>query len=143
MNLGIGPRQRGLTLLEILAAMVVIGATITIFLRTAEPTIASNASNKKYIDVTGSLSEILDSAMTQPVVTLDLMNGQTYTSRQGIAVKLTVTSFTQGAADSILPGLDISKMRHIKASAVSDSTRYLTVTVSNYQQSTSSTCFTQ
>jgi prepilin-type N-terminal cleavage/methylation domain-containing protein len=135
--------QRGLTLLEILAAMVVISGAVAIFLKTAKPTITSNASNKKYIDVTGSLTEILDSAMTQPAVTLDLMNGNTYTSRQGVGVKLTVTSFSQGTADAIISGLDITKMRHVQVTAVTDTTRYLTATVSNYEQSTTTTCYSQ
>lgn len=135
--------QKGLTLIEIMAAMMIGAAAISIFMKTTNPTIKSNHSNKKFIEVTGGLSEILDSAMTQSVTNLDLMNGKTYTARQGAKGKLTVTSLTQGDADAIISGLDISKIRKVKVTSITDTTRTLSVIVSNYQLSTTGTCFTQ
>lgn len=135
--------QGGMTLLEVLVSMVVAGIGLAAFVQTVKPTIAANRSNRDYVDLTGALSEILDSAMTQSVTTLDGMTGQVYKSRQGVSVKLTVASYTQSGADGILPGLDVSRMRKLTVVAVADTTRSLSGTVSNYQESAAGKCYTR
>ncbi len=139
----VGPRQRGLTLVEVLVAVVVAGLGVAAFVRTVKPTITANKSNRAYVDLTGALSEILDSSMTQPVTTLDAMNGLTYQSRQGVNVRLTVTSYTQSDADGILTGLDVSRMRKLTVVAVADTLRGLSATVSNYQETSTGKCYTR
>jgi prepilin-type N-terminal cleavage/methylation domain-containing protein len=139
MNTG---NSRGLTLLEVMAALLIVGAAMGAFLQTVKPTITANKANRKYVDLTGALSEVLDSAMTQPVATLDGMNGNTYTSRQGVPVKLTVATMTQSSADAIMPGMDVSRLRKLSVKAVADSSRTISVTVSNYQDVSNGKCYT-
>jgi len=134
--------QKGLTLLEILVSMVVAGIGVAAFVQTTRPAITANKSNKGYEDLTGALAEILDSSMTQPVTTLDGMNGMIFKSRQGVNVKLAVASYSQAEADAILAGLDISRMRKLKVMAQSDTTKSLSGTVSNYQETVSGKCYT-
>jgi Tfp pilus assembly protein PilV len=134
-------RESGISLLEVVVAMVVGGIALVAFSQSAKPTIASNKTNKTYIDITGGLAEVLDSAMTQPVATLDLMNGNIYKSRQGVSVKVLVSSYTQAQADGLMPGLDISRMRKITVKAVADTIRTLSGTVSNYQEATNGRCY--
>jgi len=133
--------ERGLTLLEVMIAMMVTGVALMAFTQTVKPTISSNNSNRKYIDITAGLSEVLDSAMTQSVTTLDLMNGNTYTSRQGVGVKLSVSLYTQAQADAMMPGLDVSRMRKLTVKSVTDTLRTLSGTVSNYQEVTGGKCY--
>jgi prepilin-type N-terminal cleavage/methylation domain-containing protein len=133
---------RGLTLLEVLAALLIIGAAMGAFMRTVRPTIAANKANRKYVDLTGALSEVLDSAMTQPISVLDGMNGGTYNSRQGVPVKLTVATMTQSGADALMPGIDVSRLRKLSVKAVADSSRVISVTVSNYQDVATGKCYT-
>ena len=98
-------KQKGLTLIEILISLVVAGIGVSAFLQTVKPTIAMNKSNKNYVDLSGALAEILDSAMTQPVAVLDSMNGKVFNSRQGVSVKLRVSNYTSSEADAIMTGL--------------------------------------
>lgn len=133
--------QRGMSLIEVMIAMMVTGIALTAFVQTVQPTISGNKSNKKYIEITAALSEVLDSAMTQPVSSLDLMNGSTYKSRQGVNVKLSVSSYTQAQADAMMAGLDVSRMRRIVVKAVVDTTRTLSGTVSNYQEVSAGKCY--
>jgi prepilin-type N-terminal cleavage/methylation domain-containing protein len=136
-------RQGGMTLLEILVAMVVAGLGVAAFLQTIKPTITLNKSNRGYLNLSGALSEVLDSCMTQPVSVLDGMNNMVFNSRQGVAVKLAVSTYTQGEADAILANLDVSRMRRLRVVAVIDTTRSLTATVSNYQENSTGKCFTR
>lgn len=133
--------QKGLTLVEVIIAMLVTAAALVAFTQTVKPTISSNKSNKKYIDITAGLAEVLDSAMTQPVSSLDLMNGSIYNSRQGVGVKLSVSAYTQTQADALMPGLDVSRMRRLVVKAVADTLRTLSGTVSNYQESAAGKCY--
>lgn len=128
--------------MEILISMVVAGIGLAAFVQTVKPTITANKSNKGYEDLTGALAEILDSSMTQPVTTLDGMNGMVFKSRQGVSVKLQVSSYSQSEADALLSGLDISRMRKLKVMASTDSTKSLSGTVSNYQETVNGKCFT-
>ncbi len=130
-----------MSLIEVMIAMMVTGIALTAFVQTVQPTISGNKSNKKYIEITAALSEVLDSAMTQPVSSLDLMNGSTYKSRQGVNVKLSVSSYTQAQADAMMAGLDVSRMRRIVVKAVVDTTRTLSGTVSNYQEVSAGKCY--
>ncbi len=136
-------RQRGLTLIEILISLVVAGIGVAAFLQTVKPTIAMNKSNRNYVDLSGALSEILDSAMTQPVTVLDSMNGKVFNSRQGVNVKLVVTNYTASEADAIMTGLDISRMRKLQVFALTDTLRRLGTTVSNYQEVSTGKCYTR
>jgi prepilin-type N-terminal cleavage/methylation domain-containing protein len=135
--------QAGVTLVEILIAMIVASLGVAAFLQTIKPTISANKSNRQYVDMSGALSEILDSSMTQPVATLDGMNGAIFKSRQGVNVRLTVAPYTQSAGDAILLGLDVSRMRKLTVVAVLDSLRSLSATVSNYQEVTTGKCYTR
>lgn len=137
-----GRNARGLTLLEVMAALLIIGAAMGAFLRTVKPTISANKANRKYVDLTGALAEVLDSAMTQPVSALDGMNGGTYNSRQGVPVKLTVSAMSQSEADASMPGMDVSRLRKLSVKAVGDSSRVISVTVSNYQDVATGKCYT-
>lgn len=137
-----GRRQEsGMSLVEVMIAMMVTGVALVAFVQSVKPTIASNKSNRKYIDITAGLSEVLDSAMTQPVSSLDNMNGNVYKSRQGVDVKLVVSAYTQVQADAVMPGLDVSRMRKIIVKAVADTTRTLSGSVSNYQEATAGKCY--
>ena len=135
--------SRGLTLIEILASMVIGGIALSAYMQAVKPTIANNKAGKKHIDITGALSEVLDSAMTQPVATLDVMNNLVFKSRQGVDVRLYVTSISQGEADAVLSGMDISRLRKLKVRAEIDTTRSLSTTVSNYQENSNGKCYTQ
>lgn len=130
-----------MTLIEVMIAMMVTGVALVAFTQSVKPTIAGNKSNRKYIDITAGLAEILDSAMTQPVSVLDNMNGGVYKSRQGVDAKLAVSAYTQAQADAIMPGLDVSRMRKIVVKAVADTLRTLNGTVSNYRESASGKCY--
>ena len=145
VNNGRGRRngERGMTLIEVLIALIITGIAATAFVRTVKSTISANKSNRKYIDITGALTEVLDSVMTLPVTTLDGMNGSTFTSRQGVGVTLMVSNLSQSSADAIISGMDVSRLRNLKITAVSDTSRTLGSTVSNYQQNFSGRCFTQ
>jgi prepilin-type N-terminal cleavage/methylation domain-containing protein len=134
-------RQRGISLIEVIVAMFVGGVALTVFTQTVKPTIKGNKTNRTYIDITAGLSEVLDSAMTQPVTTLDGMNGNVYRSRQGVNVKVSVSLYTQAQADGMMPGLDISRMRKITVKAVADTLRTLSGTVSNYQELANGKCY--
>jgi prepilin-type N-terminal cleavage/methylation domain-containing protein len=136
-------KQRGMTMLEVLVSMVVAGIGLAAFVQTVSPTIKANKSNRDYVDLSGALSEVLDSSMTQPVSTLDGMNGMTIKSRQGVNVKLIVSSYAQGQADGILAGLDVSRMRKLTVYAVTDTARTLSATVSNYQEVSAGKCYTR
>jgi len=133
--------QRGLTLIEILAAFAVVGLAVSAFVRTSKPAIAVNKSNKATVDITGGLAEILDSVMVQPVTVLDGMSGQSFNSRQGTTIRLMVSSYSQADADAILMGIDVSWLRTLTVTAVSDTSRHLSTTVSNYQGSSIGRCF--
>lgn len=133
--------QRGISLIEVIMAMFVGGIALLAFTQTVKPTISGNKSNRKYIDITAGLSEVLDSAMTQPVLSLDAMNGNVYRSRQGVDVKVAVSLYTQAQADALMPGLDVSRMRKITVKAVADTMRTLHGTVSNYQEPSNGKCF--
>jgi prepilin-type N-terminal cleavage/methylation domain-containing protein len=133
--------QRGISLVEVIVAMFVAGIALAVFTQTVKPTIHGNKTNRKYIDITAGLSEVLDSAMTQPVAALDGMNGKVYRSRQGVDVKVSVSLYTQAQADGLMPGLDISRMRKITVKAVADTLRALSGTVSNYQELANGKCF--
>jgi Tfp pilus assembly protein PilV len=130
-----------MTLIEVMIAMMVTGMAIVAFTQSVKPTISGNKSNRKYIDITAALSEVLDSAMTQPVSALDGMNNRVFKSRQGVSVKVLVSPYTQVQADALMPGLDVSRMRKIVVKAVADSLRTLSGTVSNYQESASGKCY--
>ncbi|MEO6095194.1 MAG: hypothetical protein ABIW76_05805 [Fibrobacteria bacterium] len=136
-----GARENGISLLEVVVAMMVAGVALVAFTQSVKPTIKGNKTNKAYIDITGGLAEVLDSAMTQPVASLDLMNGNVYRSRQGVSVKVSVSSYTQSQADALMPGLDISRMRKITVKSVADTIRTLSGTVSNYQEALGGRCY--
>lgn len=136
-----GGSQAGLTLLEVFAALIIGGIALTVFMHTLKPTINSNNAARKHIDVSGALAEILDSTMTLPVSTLDGMNNSVHRSRQGVQVRLNVSAFSQAGADGILAGLDISRMRTLKVTAVSDTARKMTATVSNYNDIVGARCY--
>ena len=130
-----------MSLIEVMIAMVITGIALVAFTQSVKPAIKSNKSNRKYIDITAGLSEVLDSAMTQPVSILDGMSGSTYTSRQGVDVKVSVSGYTQSQADALMPGLDISRIRKITVKAVADTVRTLSGMVSNYQEIANGKCF--
>jgi Tfp pilus assembly protein PilV len=136
-----GARERGISMLEVVVAMMVAGVALAAFMQSVKPAIKGNKTNKAYIDITGGLAEVLDSAMTQPVASLDLMNGNVYRSRQGVSVKVLVSSYTQAQADGLMPGLDISRMRKITVKSVADTVRTLSGTVSNYQEAMGGRCY--
>lgn len=131
----------GFTLIEVMAAFLIGAAALIAFMHTLKPTITSNNAARKHIDVSGALAEILDSTMTLPVSTLDGMNNTVHRSRQGVQVRLNVSSFSQSGADGILAGLDISRMRTLKVTAVSDTIRKMTATVSNYNDLVGARCY--
>lgn len=136
-----GARERGISMLEVVVAMMVAGVALAAFMQSVKPAIKGNKTNKAYIDITGGLAEVLDSAMTQPVASLDLMNGNIYRSRQGVSVKVAVSSYTQAQADGLMAGLDISRMRKITVRSVTDTVRTLSGTVSNYQEAVGGRCY--
>jgi prepilin-type N-terminal cleavage/methylation domain-containing protein len=135
--------SKGMTLIEILVGLAIIGVAVTAYVRTSRPSLSINNSSRKSVDITSALAEILDSLMVQPVASLDGASGSTFHSRQGVDVILTTSSLNQSAADAIVTGLDISRMRTLMVKAVSDSTRKLSTTVSNYQEQANSRCYTQ
>jgi Tfp pilus assembly protein PilV len=136
-----GKRERGISLIEVLIAMTVTSIALVAFVQTVKPTISGNKANRKYIDITAALSEVLDSAMTQPVSTLDLMGGTVVKSRQKVDVKVLVAAYSQAQADAMMAGLDVSRMRKVTVKAVVDTTRTLSATVSNYQESATGRCY--
>jgi prepilin-type N-terminal cleavage/methylation domain-containing protein len=133
--------QKGLSLIEVLIAMMVTSIALVAFVQSVKPTISGNKSNRKYIDITSALSEVLDSVMTQPVSTLDLMGGTVVKSRQKLDVKVLVAAYSQAQADAMMAGLDVSRMRKLTVKAVADTMRTLSATVSNYQESAAGKCF--
>ncbi|MBD3314200.1 MAG: prepilin-type N-terminal cleavage/methylation domain-containing protein [Chitinivibrionales bacterium] len=133
----------GLTMLEVLIGLVVVGVAALLYMRTAYPASATNKDTRRYMEATVAMTEVLDSVATLELEALDSTDQVIVTHPNGTALRVAVVQLTKSEADAILPGMNRDMLRMISVKDTASADNHLAVLVSRGRHYETSGCFSK